>query len=172
MAETQIRCDIPACNGIHDPMHPHVADGHGRIEELSEAFNVSTGLAPSAVVRALADEFHLRKIARDAAKQTYDTHQEHYDAAERALFNAIENAGLTSVRTPAGLFSLSDLAWPRIEDRDRLVAWAEAERPELITLNLQRLQTPLREALKEGQELPPGLGFTTSRKIRYTAPKG
>jgi hypothetical protein len=127
---------------------------------------------PSSHVRDLADEYHMRKIARDAAKQTYERHQAEYDIAEAALFDAIENAGLQSIRTPAGLFSLSDLAWPRIEDRERLMTWAENEAPELLTLNLQRLQTPLREALKDGSELPPGLGFTTSRKIRHTAPKG
>jgi hypothetical protein len=127
---------------------------------------------PSARIRDLADEFHMRKIARDAAKQTYERHQAEYDDAEGRLFDALENAGLQSVRTPAGLFSLSDLAWPRIEDRERLLAWAENEHPELLTLNLQRLQTPLREAIKDGSELPPGLGFSTTRKIRHTAPKG
>jgi hypothetical protein len=52
-----------------------------------------------------------------------------------------------------------------------LIAWAEAEHPDLLTLNLQRLQTPLRNALKEGQELPPGLTYSVTRKIRFTGPK-
>lgn len=143
-------------------------------DDLAEAFGAAA--VPTATVNAkirdLADEFHMRKIARDAAKETLDRHQAEYDKAEADLFDAIENAGLSSVRTPAGLFSLNDLAWPKVEDRDRLVAWAEHENPELLSVNLQRLQTPLREALREGKDLPPGLGFTTSRKIRFTAPRG
>lgn len=120
----------------------------------------------------LSEAYHAAKIEYDAAKVTVDAAKERHDAAEAELFDAIENAGLTSVRTVAGLFSLNDLAWPKIEDRDRLIAWAEAEHPELLTLNTQRLQTPLREAIKNGDELPPGLSYTTSRKIRFTASRG
>lgn len=122
-------------------------------------------------LRTLADQLYILRVARDAAKNAYNRAVEDHDAAERELFDAIENAGLASIRTPTGLFSLSDLAWPRIEDRDRLLAWAEAEHPELLTLNLQRLQTPLREALKNGDELPPGLSYSMTRKIRLTASK-
>jgi len=122
-------------------------------------------------IRALADTFHVIKAERDTAKLVLDEIEPRYVEAESALFEAIENAGLESVRTTRGLFSLNDLAWPRIEDRDRLLAWAEAEHPDLLTLNLQRLQTPLRAALKEGQELPPGLTYSVTRKIRFTGAK-
>lgn len=122
-------------------------------------------------IRGLADTFHEIKAERDAAKLVLDAIEPAYAEAESALFEAIENAGLESVRTQRGLFSLNDLAWPRIEDRDRLMAWAEAEHPDLLTLNLQRLQTPLREALKAGQELPPGLTYSVTRKIRFTGAK-
>ena len=122
-------------------------------------------------IRALADTFHAIKVERDYWKAKLDEVEPRYVEAESALFEAIENAGLESVRTQTGLFSLNDLAWPRIEDRDRLLAWAEAEHPDLLTLNLQRLQTPLRNALKEGQELPPGLTYSVTRKIRFTGAK-
>lgn len=119
-------------------------------------------------LRSLADTFYEIKQDRDAIKNALDAVEIKYVEAESLLFEAIENAGLTSIRTTTGLFSLSDLAWPRIEDRERLLAWAEAEHPELLTLNLQRLQTPLREALKTGTELPPGLTYSVTRKIRTT----
>jgi len=122
----------------------------------------------TAHIRGLADTFYEIKQDRDTIKSTLDAVEIKYVEAESLLFEAIENAGLSSIRTPTGLFSLSDLAWPRIEDRDKLLAWAEAEHPELLTLNLQRLQTPLREALKTGAELPPGLTYSVTRKIRTT----
>lgn len=122
-------------------------------------------------IRALAETFYEVKRERDAAKLALDEIEPRYVEAEAALFGAIEDAGLESVRTSRGLFSLNDLAWPRIEDRDRLIAWAEAEHPDLLTLNLQRLITPTRSAIKEGQELPPGLTYTTTRKIRFTGAK-
>lgn len=119
-------------------------------------------------IRKLADQFYAFKQQRDILKNKLDMLEPLYIEAEAELFEAIENAGLSSVRTPQGLFSLNDLAWPKIEDRDRLLAWAENEHPELLTLNLQRLQTPLREALKKGDELPPGLSYSVTRKIRTT----
>jgi len=124
--------------------------------------------APTAKIRDLADAFYRWKNARDDAKAVLDNIDREYAEAEAALFEAIENAGLESVRTPEGLFSLNDLAWPKIDDRDLLLAWAEAEHPDFLTLNLQRLQTPLREALRNGDVLPPGLGYSVTRKIRTT----
>ncbi len=129
------------------------------------------GTAASGRIRSLTDELHIARVLRDTAKMEYERLSAEHDEIEAKVFEAIENAGLKSVRTPVGLFTLSDLAWPKIEDRERLVAWAEAENPELISVNLQRLQTPLREAIAEGRELPPGLGYSISRKVRLTRAK-
>jgi hypothetical protein len=127
-----------------------------------------TAEAPTDKIRVLADRFYRWKNARDDAKAVLDNIDRQYAESEADLFEAIENAGLSSVRTPEGLFSLNDLAWPKIDDRDLLLAWAEAEHPDFLTLNLQRLQTPLREALRNGDVLPPGLGYSVTRKIRTT----
>jgi len=129
---------------------------------------IPTG-APTQAIRDLADEFHLLVVERSAAKATLEEVEARYDVAQARLFDAIEAAGLRSVRTGAGMFSLNDLAWPRIADPSAALAWAEANAPEFITLNHQRLISPVREAIKEGRDLPPGVDFTTSRKIRYTA---
>lgn len=152
-------------------MTDEIQEREAAVDEIA-SFLGQKAAEPSARIRNLADRFHQMKIVRDAATDTLKRAQEEYDRAEADLFDALEDAGLQSVRTPAGLFGLNDLAWPRIEDRERLMAWAEHERPELLTLNLQRLQTPLREALRDGVELPPGLGYTTTRKIRHTPPRG
>lgn len=93
-----------------------------------------------------------------------------YEQVEAELFDAMENAGLRQIRTGEGLFSLNDLAWAKIEDPEKAKAWADQNMPELLTLNNQRLSKIVRDILKgeaETQELPDGVGFTTSRKITW-----
>ena len=89
------------------------------------------------------------------------------EAAERELFDELERQNLRSARHALGLFGLNDTAWAAIEDRDAARIWAEAEAPELITLNSQRLSAMIRERLREGDDLPPGVGYTVSRKINW-----
>lgn len=87
---------------------------------------------------------------------------------EGDLFDAIENAGLRSVKVAnLGTFSLYDLAWAKIEDKDKALQWAEDNCPEVITLNHQQLAVMVRAALKEEGPMPDGVGFTTSRKISW-----
>jgi hypothetical protein len=87
---------------------------------------------------------------------------------EQALFDAIENAGLRSVKVAGlGTFSLYDLAWAKIADRNVAMKWAEDNCPEVITLNHQQLSVMVRAALKEEGPMPEGVEFTTSRKISW-----
>ena len=144
-------------------------------DDLATVFGA--GVVPSASanerIADIAQWLHALRIARDAAKQSYQKAEAEYAEQEAKLFDALEDAGLSSVRLPEiGLFSLNDLAWPQITDPEKALAWAEANHPEFVTLNHQRLQTPIREAIKEGREqefADNGIGFTTSRKIRFTA---
>lgn len=97
--------------------------------------------------------------------------QEAHDQAERDLFDLLEDQGLRQVKVAGlGTFGLNDLAWARIEDAGAARSWALVFQPDLISLNTQRLSVLVREALRgeEGKEIPPGVGFTTSRKIRLT----
>ena len=141
------------------------------------------GVVPSATANttlaAQAQWLHALKIARDAAKESYQKAEAEYAEQEGILFDMLENAGLESIRVPGvGLFSMNDLAWPQVVDAAKAVEWAENEHPDWVTLNHQRLQTPIREALRGEGEITPeqfaehGIGYTTSRKIRFTAAKG
>jgi len=88
--------------------------------------------------------------------------------AEALLFDALEDDGLRSVKTDdLGTFSMNDLAWAKIEDREKALAWADQNRPEMLTLNHMQLSMVVREALKGEGEIPPGVDFTTSRKINW-----
>ncbi len=113
-------------------------------------------------IRVAESRFALEQ-AMDVEKQTRAI----YEMAETALFDALEAEGLRQIRTPRGLFSMNDLAWASVDDEDKARLWAEAENPELLTLNRQRLSVMVRRALENGEPLPPGVTFTTSRKITW-----
>lgn len=114
-------------------------------------------------INAFADA----KNALDEARDVMELAQKKADYAESRLFDLLENAGLRQVRSERGLFSMNDLAWAQVTDGEAARAWAEANMPEIITLNRSRLSVVVRTALKEGEALPPGVDFTTSRKVSW-----
>jgi len=118
----------------------------------------------------LADLRVLLEMAEDEAKKI----RGNYEEVEGALFDALENAGIKQIRIPRGLFTMNDLAWASVTDEEAARAWADQQAPELLTLNRQRLSVIVRHALKGEEEhglaageLPPGVTFTTSRKINW-----
>lgn len=116
------------------------------------------------LARRYAEERETLNDMQAAAK----AQQARVDEAQEALFTALENQGVESTRVPElGLFSMNDLAWARIVDRPRALAWAEERMPEVLTLNHQQLSKVVRDALKGEGEMPEGVDFTTSRKITW-----
>lgn len=128
-------------------------------------------------IAGLVAEYAFAREALDEVKQRTKPFQERKDAAETALFDALENAGLKSVRhATLGLFTLSDLAEPRVADPATFVAWAERAMPEVLTANRQRLAVVIREILRGDRPfasqdteygLPPGVDFSTRRNINW-----
>lgn len=127
-------------------------------------------------LKRLADLLANARIEFDARQAEADEAKKVYDAMEITLFDALEAAGLESIRTERGLFRLNDLAWAKLEDPEAAKAWADAHMPELLTLNNARLSKIVRDALKgeapiegavDGTGLMPGVGYTTSRKITW-----
>lgn len=118
----------------------------------------------AALVNAYADLRVRREEASDHLKKL----QAAEDAAAASLFDAMERQSLRSVRHERGLFSLNDLAWAKLEDSDIAREWAKTNMPEILTLNNQRLSVIVRDFIKgERDELPPGVGFSVSRKISW-----
>jgi hypothetical protein len=125
-------------------------------------------------VRALADKLADARVELEAADDITKRIRSKYEQLEGELFDALENAGITQIRTARGLFSLNDLAWASVTDEEQARQWAEHSYPELLTLNRQRLSKIVRDTLKgeppegmEAGELPPGVTYTTSRKINW-----
>lgn len=118
-------------------------------------------------LKAIADDLADARLALERAMDAEKAARETYEAYEAELFDALENMGVRQFRTERGLFTQNDLAWAQVEDEAAARAWAEENRPELLLLNRQRLSVLVREALKGGATLPPGVNFTTSRKITW-----
>ena len=119
-------------------------------------------------IEILAEAFAREKRALEAIKESEKEQSSITSKAEAALFDALEDAGLTSVKIAGlGSFRLNDLAWAKIEDRQAALEWAEQQRPEMLTLNHQQLSVVVRQAIKGEGEIPPGVTFTASRKIGW-----
>jgi hypothetical protein len=130
------------------------ASGHKRLVEQGTLDELAATYANKRVVREQYD--HLLNNARKEE-----------DEAQARLFDALEAQGLRAIRTPLGLFSLNDLPWAQVLDPVAAREWAEENMPELITLNIQRLSPFIRPFIKSGEELPPGVTFTVSRRITW-----
>lgn len=116
----------------------------------------------------LITEYAQARIKYERAKDAAKLEQERMEAAERRLFDAMDAQGLRSVRSEDyGLFLLDDKAWASVTDEAEARKWAQNEHPELITLNRMRLSVLVREALKEGTPLPPGVSFSTAAGIGW-----
>jgi len=119
-------------------------------------------------IEDLADRYARERTALDTLKEAVKMQEANTDKAAGALFDAIEAAGLRAVKVEGmGTFSLYDMAWAKIVDREKALAWAEANMPEVITLNHQQLSVVVRDALKGEVTMPDGVDFSSSRKISW-----
>jgi hypothetical protein len=128
--------------------------------------------AAPANITELAELLAIKRTAREMADEESKRIRKEEEAVERDLFDALERVNLRSVKHKTlGTFSLNDLAWAKIEDRQRAIEWAEHVNPDLLTLNNQSLSKYVRDILRgevEGAtEPPPGVSYTVSRKITW-----
>lgn len=115
------------------------------------------------LVRAYAAARGKREVATAEEKRL----REIEDDAARDLFDELERQGLRSIRHELGQFLLDDKAWSKVVDPVAARNWAEEHAPDLITLNTTRLNPFVREALREGTDLPPGVEYSIGRKIQW-----
>ena len=115
------------------------------------------------LIRAYAAARDKREVAGNEEKRLRVLEED----AERELFDALEQQGLHSIRHELGQFILDDKAWSKVIDPIAARGWAEEHQPDLITLNVTRLNPVVREALKNGDQLPPGVEYSIKRKIQW-----
>lgn len=112
----------------------------------------------------------------ETMKDEIKPYQRDADKAEADLFDFLESQNLRSVRDATrGLFTISDIAEPRVVDAASLVTWAEDAMPEILTANRSRLGAIIREILRGDRPmvngtpegLPPGVEATFRRSINW-----
>ena len=117
-----------------------------------------------ALVQAYADARSFREEISDREKYLRGVEV----TAERALFEALERLNLRSVRhATLGLFTMNDMANADVTDEAKLREWALEEMPDLMLPNRMRLGKVVRDTLKEGGDLPPGVDVVFYRKISW-----
>lgn len=124
-------------------------------------------IRPGAYLSDIIDAYALSREAYERADEVAKQKRETMEKVEAQLFAEMERQNLRSVKHDRGTFYLNDQAWARVADEVAARQWAQHEHPELITLNRSRLSVLVREALKEGQPLPPGVDFTASQKVGW-----
>jgi hypothetical protein len=123
---------------------------------------------PSTQVLDLIIAYTAAKAGLEKIRDKEKIQSKETSKVEADLFDAIEDAGLRSVKVDGiGTISLNDLAWASITDRKVAMEWAEQTKPELLTLNHQQLSVLVRDAIKGEGEMPPGVDFSTSRRISW-----
>lgn len=142
----------------HDGWTPEVQQEEQPGDPITERPEVNDLIVAYALARTLREEVSAREDELRIVE----------NRAEQALFDGLERLNLRQARHETlGLFSLNDQANAKVNDAAALREWAVIERPELINVNRQSLGKIVRDTLKEGGELPPGVEPTFYRKISW-----
>lgn len=117
---------------------------------------------------ALAVAYADARKAREEVSDTEKRLREIEKRAEAALFEGLEARNLRSIRhKDLGLFTLSDIADAVVTDAAALREWAQEVMPELLSPNRQTLGKVIRDAMKEGEAIPPGTDYAFRRGINW-----
>ena len=133
---------------------------------------------PVAGMAGLLNTFRLKRVARDNAKAAAEEAEGAYREIEAKLIEAMEDAGMKSVKTDAGTFTAQRTVYGKVEDEAAFLAWAEGKgiRAELTRTEIQkaRVNEIARGCLESSGDFPPGLTFSETRYIavRGAASKG
>jgi hypothetical protein len=79
------------------------------------------------------------------------------EAAERAMHQQMEAAGLDSVTVAGFKWTPKVEPYPSVKDKAAFRAWAGEKMPDNLSLPFPTLKSVVKEALESGEELPPGI---------------
>ena len=133
---------------------------------------------PVAGMAGLLNKFRLKRIARDNAKITADQAEAEYRDSEAMLIAAMEDAGLKSVKTDNGTYTVQRTVYGKVEDAEAFIGWAATQGLEQQLTRVEvykaRVNEIVREALENGSDLPPGISFSETRfvSVRGASSKG
>lgn len=109
------------------------------------------------------------KKAERRAKQEHDALTNERALLEKECFDLMETEdGIASARKLDGLtYSPNRTPYATVQDEDRFIEWAKENDNALIEIAAREglLNQLVRQALDNGEELPPGIGYYTREKI-------
>lgn len=92
-------------------------------------------------------------------------------AAELALFERMEHDNISGIKVGDTNFIPISTNYGQVQDRAAFIEWAQTEQPELVETKERKalVNELIREALDNGDPMPPGLGFYTKQYISQRA---
>ena len=137
---------------------------------------------PAAGFDDLTLEYALARSEYEIKRAELTPFRDRLNAAEMALFDAMENQNLSGVRTTLGYFRRDVTVDAAVEDASLFAGWAKQWMPEILQPNYMRLSKLVRDALGAGAKrrraedafglgtgvLPPGVDFRPRRGIAWT----
>lgn len=114
-------------------------------------------------LRAELDEAEL--IARDAKIE--------YEDAQRKFFDRLETEGVGAVKVDGVNFVPQTTIYGQVQDREAFIEWAETTDESLLEPRERKalVNELVREAIEQGDPLPPGLGFYTKDYVSQRVAK-
>jgi hypothetical protein len=106
------------------------------------------------VLRQLRDGFDAADSRAKSAKQVYED-------AQRKFFERLEAEGIGSIKVDGVNFVPQTTIYGQVQDREAFLAWAETADEALVETRERKalINELVREAIENGDPLPPGLGF-------------
>lgn len=101
------------------------------------------------------------KAASVAADERAETANRAFKDAERALHERMAAEGVGSIKVDGTSFVPASTIYGTIQDREAFIAWAQDNEEELLEPKERKslINELAREAVEQGRELPPGMGF-------------
>lgn len=111
-------------------------------------------------LRALRNELDQAELIAKGAKLEYEI-------AQRKFFERLEAEGCGSVKVDGVNFVPQTTVYGQVQDREAFIEWAQATDESLLEPRERKalVNELVREAIEQGDPLPPGLGFYTKDYI-------
>jgi len=110
-----------------------------------------------------ARELRQLRLELDDAEAVAKSTKLDYVDAERRFFERMEAETVGSVKVDGVNFVPQTTVYGQVQDREAFIQWAESTDESLLEPRERKalINELVREAIEQGAELPPGLGFYT-----------
>lgn len=101
------------------------------------------------------------KFMADRKAEVADEAKQAFEAAQRTFYERLQDEGVGSIKVDGINFVPAHTVFGQIQDREAFIAWAQENEEELLEPRERKalINEIVREAVEQGKELPPGLGF-------------